>query len=130
MNAFNEPPSRVALASLLPLPRLWEKNRFAKRPAAAKVQRGGILFIARGRARAAPAARVARVAGASPRAAGAVRPRTRASIVAAAVSEPIMGVVATHSIESPFIESVHHASGRSAPHLSYSTSALRAGLSQ
>ena len=45
MNAFNEPPSRVARASLLPLPCVWEKNRFAKRPAAAKVQKGGIFFI-------------------------------------------------------------------------------------
>ena len=47
MNAFNEHPTRVAQASLLPLPRLWEKNRFAKRPAAAKVQKGGI-FLSRG----------------------------------------------------------------------------------
>ena len=48
--------------------------------------------VARAPCRAAPAARVARVAGASPRAAVAVRSRARASIVAAAVSEPIMVV--------------------------------------
>ena len=48
--------------------------------------------VARAPCRAAPAARVARDAGASPRAAVAVRPRARASIVAAAVSEPIMVV--------------------------------------
>ena len=48
--------------------------------------------VARAPCRAAAAARVARDAGASPRATVAVRPRARASIVAAAVSEPIMVV--------------------------------------
>ena len=48
--------------------------------------------VARGPCRAVPAARATRVAGASPRTAIAVRSRARASIAAAAASEPIMVV--------------------------------------